>query len=253
MWPFTKPVAKIYVNELRTLDTDLVPIFTPDTEIGVGDVGSFEDGRFVRYFNLADRGIALDVLERTANPFEFASQGKVSVGPSVDVPNPLGGTLSKMVLSFTGSKALVAAYAEGVDRSVRDADAFRDDLLRLWSTNEIRKDRCVVWSVRQASGGTIVVSEKADNQVEVLADTALLGGAGLTLRGLSVGVRFGTERSATWKISGGKAPLVIGAKLFALSADQREVLDRYGFEATQVTNPVKPIPYTADDLLQQLE
>ncbi|MCA1691704.1 MAG: hypothetical protein LC733_05700, partial [Actinobacteria bacterium] len=78
---FSKPIARIYVEELKDhLDDKVVAIFSPDTDLQVGDFGSFEDGQFVTKGNVASRGVELDVRDRKVNPFEFASQGKVSIG-----------------------------------------------------------------------------------------------------------------------------------------------------------------------------
>src|SRR5436189_2286637 len=99
---FKKPIAHIYVSEVRRrMDPLVVPIFTPDTAIDVGDFGSFEDGRFVRRGNLADRRVALDVTEDHHAGFEFASDGKVSIEPAGTVPNPAGGQLVQAKLKFS--------------------------------------------------------------------------------------------------------------------------------------------------------
>jgi hypothetical protein len=252
---FTKPIAEIYVSELRKfLDPEIVPIFTPDTTIEVGDFGSFDDGRFVRRGNVADKGLQLDVDQAAVNPFEFASSGKVSIGPSVKVPKPAGGELLKAIVSFTKARAVVSSFKAGVERSVRDSDGFSDQLMQLWYGKELRPDRSVVWSVRRAAGGTVLISQDAGNQVEVIVDAALLGPAGITLSDLSAGVTFGAERKVTWKMSSGGAPLVVWARILTLSDDHARVVDAFGYEAqVQVNEPtIRPIAFTTDDLLRQL-
>lgn len=249
---FSKPVARIYINELRTsLDPNIVPVFTPDAALEVGDFCSFEDGRLVSRGNVADRGLVLEIDEVPANPFEFASGGKVSLSPSVKLPNPAGGDLLKTVLSFTRARAVVASYQNGVERSVNDADGFAGQLMQLWYAKKLRTDRVVIWSLRRATGGTVLVSEDSGNEVEIFADSALLGPAGITLGGLSAGVTFGAERKATWKMSSAVAPLVVWARIFKLSRDQAQVVDEFGFEAPARANvpAIKPTAFTTDDLL----
>jgi hypothetical protein len=248
---FSKPIARIYVNELRTfLDPSVVPVFSPDAVLDVGDFCSFEDGRLISRGNVADRGVALHVDETPTSAFEFASSGKVSLSPSVTLPNPAGGELLKTVLSFTKARAVVASYQNGVERSVSDADAFAEQLMQLWYGKTLRTDRVVVWSVRRAVGGTVLVSEDDDNQVEIYADSALLGPVGITLAGLAAGVTFGAERKATWKMSSGAMPLVVWARVLKLSKDQAEVVDAFGFEASAANVPaIKPVAFTTDDLL----
>src|SRR5687767_13011488 len=130
---FNRSIARIYIEEIRTrLDETVVPIFSPDTAIDVGDFGAFEDGQFVRKGNVDARGIALDIDETAASAFDFASAGKVQIGGSVKVPNPLGGDLVKSTIRFSGSKAVVASFKSGVDRVIGDADRFGEELLKLW-------------------------------------------------------------------------------------------------------------------------
>src|ERR1700730_847309 len=130
---FSKPIARIYISELRSsLDPEIVPVFSPDDALEIGDFCSFEDGRLVSRGNVTDRGLALQVTEAPVNPFEFASNGKVSLSPSVKLPNPAGGDLLKTTLSFAKARAVVASYQSGVERSVKDADAFAEQLMQLW-------------------------------------------------------------------------------------------------------------------------
>lgn len=256
---FSKPIAKIYVTELRTrLDTFVVPIFAPDTSIEVGDFGTFDDGQFVFRGKVMSRGLEPDVEEKPVSGFEFASSGKVSIAPSVVVPNATGsGNLLKTLLSFKKSRAVVASFQGGVERRVRDADAFGEALMTLWYAKKLNKDRVVVWSLRRASGGTVVVSEDGDNQVEVMADSALLGPAGLTLAGLSVGVQFGAEQKATWKLSSANLPLVVWARMFRLSDSHGQAVDAFGFDSgspelqAEVAGQ-RPADFTSDDLLSGL-
>jgi hypothetical protein len=255
---FSKPIARIYVEELRTrLDPLVVPIFTPDTDIDVGDFGSFLDGRYVRRGNVADRGLRPDVDDEPISGFEFASAGKVRFGASAKVPNPLGGELFKAVIGFEKAKAVVASFKGGVERSARDADRFAEQLLELWYGRQLPTDRVVVWSVRRASGGTVVVSEEGNNEVEVLADSALLGPAGITLAGLAVGVTFGAERKATWKLTSDNGPLVSWARLVRLTPDQTRAVDAFGFDRSpdELRSEVAgqaPASFTTDNLLEQL-
>jgi hypothetical protein len=255
---FKKPIAQIYVSELRKrMEPLVIPIFTPDTAIDVGDFGSFEDGRFVRKGNLAARGVALDVTENEHAGFEFASDGKVSIGPSVKVPNPAGGELVQATLTFSGGRAVVTSFQQGVDRAVDDADAFGETLAALWASKELRTDRAVVWSVRRAKGGTVVVSEEGGNEVKLVADSALLGPAGITLGGLAAGVSFGSERKATWKLSTSTNELVLWARLYRLDPRTAEAVDAFGFEpgspelAAHVKT-IEPVAMSADDVLAQL-
>lgn len=257
-WPWSKSDAEIYVDEVRNgMDRLVVPIFTPDTALDVGDFGSFEDGRFVRRGNVQDRGIELDIEESPRNPFQFASTGKVKLGPSATVPNPAGGAdLVQAKLTFSRSRAVAASFNGGVERSVRDADAFAETLARAWAAKTLKTDRMVVWSVRRATGGTVVISKQSNNEVDVSANSALLGPA-VTLGGLSLGVTFGAETSLTWKTSDPTGALVIWVRLFKLDEKRREAVDGFGFEEgdpefDRHAAEIEPVAVGADELLGQL-
>lgn len=173
------------------------------------------------------------------------------------MPNPLGGDLLQAKPKFSKSKAVVASFQRGVERAVKDADVFAETLAELWASKELRTDRSVVWSVRRATGGTVVVSDEGDNELDVMADSALLGPAGITLGGLSAGVTFGAERKATWKASASGVDLVIWARLLKLDARTAEAVDAFGFEpgAPELRAhiaDVKPVGQSTDEVLAQL-
>jgi len=254
---FSKPIATVYVKELRKRYDPLgVPVFTPDTNIEVGDFGSFEDGRFIVRGNVSGRGVAVDAKSVPVGPYDYASSGKVSIAPSVEVPSPAGGTLLKTTITFTSSQALVVSFQDGKDIAVAQPDGFAEELARAWYTKVLPVDRVVVWSVRRMNGGTIIVSESGNSSVDVMADAAvLLGAAGITVPNLSVGVTFGAERAATWKMSVPSRPLVAWIRLLRLRRDQVE--DVFGFQPTReslndkiAAQPTEGVP--TDDLLEQL-
>jgi hypothetical protein len=251
---FSKPIARIYIEEIRTkMDDKVVPIFSPDTAIDVGDFGSFEDGQFVKKGNIRNRGLDVEVDESPAGAYDFASTNKVTVGVSVKVPNPAGGELFKSTIKFGGSKAVAASFKGGVDRSVQDADLLSDKLLDLWYRGELPTERVVIWAIRRAGGGAVVISAEGDNEVEVFADPVAVGAAGITLASLSAGVTFGAERKATWKLTKGDVPLVVWARMLRLSDDQRRVVDAFKFDEARTAAPdLKPSTFTTDDLLEEV-
>lgn len=254
---FSKPIASIYVKELRKRYDPLgVPVFTPDTNIEVGDYGSFEDGRFIVRGNVSSRGLTVDAKNAPVGPYDYASSRKVSVGPSVEVPSPAGGTLLKTTIDFTSSQAVVVSFKDGQDITVKEPDEFAEDLARAWYTKLLTVDRVVVWSIRRMNGGTVIVSESGNNSIEVMAKPAvLLGAAGITVPNLSVGVTFGAERAATWKMSVPSTPLIAWIRLLRLRRDRVE--DVFGFQPTSgslndkiAAQPTEGVP--TDDLLKQL-
>jgi hypothetical protein len=254
---FSKPIAHVYIKELRTrLDSRVVPVFTPDVTIDVGDFGSFEDGRFIRRGNLRERNVAFECDENPVGGLDFASEGKVAISPGVTVPSPTGGDLVKATISFNQSRAVVVSFKGGEEIAVRDADAFGETLMRLWLGNELRRDRVVVWSLRRATGGTVLASEEGDNAVDVMADSALLGPVGLTLPNLSLGVAFGNERKATWKLSEPELPMIVWIRLLRVGKEYAE--DTFRFESNtgefeRAVTQSKPEPVVVDEVLDQME
>jgi hypothetical protein len=254
---FSKPIANVYVNELRTrLDKKVVPIFMPDTTLEVGDFGSFEDGQFVGKGNVRDKGVDYTLKEKPVGGFDFASSGKVTIGPSVTVPSPTGGDLVKATITFSKARAVVVSFKGGKESAVSNADDFGEALMRLWLANELRRDRAVVWSVRSAAGGTVMASEEGDNTVDVLADAAVLGAAGLTIPNMNVGVQFGNERKSTWKMSEPDLAMTVWVRLLRVGKHHAD--DAFGFEPgsdelAAAAAATKPDEVVVDDLLAQLE
>jgi hypothetical protein len=248
------PTAAIYLDEMRTgFDPDVIPVFTPDMSVDVGDFGSFENGRFVNRGNVAARGVGLTCRERQIPPWSWASSGKVSVGPSLTLPGPTGNDLVKTTLKFSRARAVAASFESGFDRSAGDADLFGRDLMGLWLSGELSPDRVVVWSVRRASKGTVLVSHEKDNEVELVADAGLLAGAGLTLANMSLGVQFGQERKSTYKVSSG--PLTIWVRMLRLlPKDVSRVGDVHRFEPgtddlIAAIGTRRPVALSVDDVL----
>lgn len=252
---FSRDIARIYVDEVRKrMDRTVVPVFPPDTELDVGDTVTLEDGRLNWKSSLKDRtGIHLDVHEYAVAGQEFGSASKVSLGPSVAVAGPLGGQLVKATLFFAQGRSVAASFRPGTERRARDIDAFGADLMRLWMGDQLKRNRWVVAAVRRSAGGTVIVSEEGDNQIDVLADAGQLGPAGLTVADLAVGVTFGKERKLTWKISDPAIPLVWWVRLLRLDRKQRQVIDGYGFQPERAaTDPAlqRPTTVTASDMLE---
>jgi hypothetical protein len=248
---FNRTVAQTYIRELKIhLDRKYVPVFTPDTAIEVGDFGALEDGRFVKRGNLADRGLTLDILETQVAAQTFASTGKVTISASATV-EVAGQKLLGATLTFKKSKAIVTAFRSGVDQGVRDADRFADQLAALWTSKELRTDRAVVWHVRRAHGGTVIVSQDGNNSVALTADPTKLAAPAINFGNLSLHVELGTAKKAVWTIPPQDGDLVVSMGLYRWGGS--EAKDAFGFAtaAPEATNGRAAL-VGADDLLAQL-
>ena len=199
----------------------------------------------------ATRELAYDVDEQAIPAFTFASDGKVEIGPSVKIPNPLGGELLKASMKFTGARAAAVSFQEGVERTVRDADRFSEHVYALWATKKLAIDRVVVWSCRRASGGTVVVSGESDNEIEIVADAGLLASAGITLNAMNAGVTFGNERKKTYKVSSATSPLMQWVRIYKLSSDDvPRVQDAYAFDTKAAPAPSgNAVHMTLDEII----
>lgn len=255
---FRKPIARVYVDQLRhAFDDTTVPIFTPDTDIEVGYFGSFDEGRFVKRGKVEDLGVQVQVDQHKTGGFKWASGGAVSFGPSVEIPGPSGEPLIESTVHFESAKSVAVSYPPGTERSVRDADAFGRQLMNLWSERQLRTDRVVVWAVRHAPGGTVIISRERNNTVEVVADAGLLGAAaGISLSSLAVGVDFGAQSGATWALSERSTPLVVWARVLKIDDKTKQAVDAFGFEATEEFHlrlrDERPAPFRPDELLANL-
>ena len=255
---FRKSIASVYVKELKKrLDPLIVPIFTPDTNLEVGAFGSFEDGRFVRKGNVTAKGVSFNVSRKPVGAFDFASSGKVTMGPSVTLPSPTGGgDLVSATITFSKSQAVVLSFKDGEEAVVDDADVFGDALMRLWLGNELRRDRAVVWSVRTAAGGTVIASEQGDSAIDVMADAAALGSAGLSLPNLNVGVQFANERKSAWKMSEPDVAMTVWVRLLRVGKAQAD--DAFNFEPgsdelEQAAAEHSPASVSVDELIENIE
>jgi hypothetical protein len=257
---FRKPIARVYVEEMRrAFDSTTVPIFMPDTDVDVGYIGSFDGGRFVRRGQVEDLGVDLQLApERQTGAFSWASTGDLSFGPSIEVPGPLGQPLVKSTIKLDAKRTVAISCPKGVERAVQNSDEFGLRLMKLWAERQLRTDRVVIWSVRRAPGGTVIVSTERGNEVEVVADAGTLAGfAGLSLGSLSVGVQFGAHGNATWTYSETATPTVLWARVMKLDERTREAVDAFGFEAADELRlrlrDERPEPFGPEDLLGALE
>lgn len=248
---FDRAIAQTYLRELKVhLDRKYVPVFTPDTAIEVGDFGALEDGRFIRKGNVADRGLTLDILETPVAAQTFASTGKVTISPSATV-QVAGQKLLGATLTFKKSKAIVTAFRSGADQGVRDADRFADQLTELWTSKDLRTDRCVVWHVRRAHGGTVIVSQDSDNSVALTADPTMLGAPAINFGNLSLHVELGASSKAVWTIPPQDGDLLVSMGLYRWGG--REAEDTFGYiDRSSAAIIGRPAPVEADDLLAQL-
>ncbi len=257
---FEKASAAIYIRELRErYDSTVVPMFPPDTAVDVGDFGEFVDGQWVRHGSLRDRQeIMPEPNETPIAPFSFASSDKFEFGPSVEIPKPGGGTLLEATMKFSEDRAVAVSFQGGVERSHPDRPVLERHLLALWYGKRLGDDLAVVWKVRRAAGGTLVVSQDGGTSVSVRADAAVLGAAGLSLAGMSAGVAFTHESNATWKLSTEDIPLTTSMWLLRLDPKKREAVDGFGFEASDAdiaaaTRFESPEQVTSGVVLAQLE
>jgi hypothetical protein len=248
---FSKPVARVYVDEIRAkLDKNAVAIFTPDISVSVGGFGVFENGLYDEKGLLSTRGLAFEVSEEPALAFEFASQGKVTLAPAGTVTGPGGMELAKASLSFTEDKAVVLSVGDGVRQFVQDEARFASGALDLWTKGEIPANAVVVTEVRRAVGGTVIVSEKRNSSID-LAVPALNAPLGVTIASLKVGATFGVGSEAVWKMATEQGSLTVWVKMLRLSEIGRPG-DQYGFDAAPGSGGGSAVAFDAEAYLATL-
>ena len=210
-------IARIYIEELRRgLDETVVPVFQPDTPVEVGTIGSFEDGQFIPRGQLKDRGASFEVRSGAPTPtWAFQSEAGVNLSPAVELALPDGTKIFSAKLSFAGKQGVAISCQEVVETTVDDADDFDRVIWELYLAGKLRVDRLVVWSVRRATQGTVVVATQSGASVDL---TAPVLGA-LTLDGLSAGVNFATSKGVGYSVSG--AALTTFVRLKRVTPDGR--------------------------------
>lgn len=233
---FRKPsIADIYVREVSAgLGEMLVPIYSPNSvDIRVGTVGRFDQGAFERRGHLAEViGGDGEWGERVpmappASPgtFVFASEGSVRLEPYGTV-NIAGQDLLKARLCFTRDRAVVVSFAGVVEQAVLSPRAFDDLLWKLYLDGDLHQDEVVIWVLRRAASGTVLVNRKGGVDVEISADPALVAGV-ISFEGLSLGVKFGAGSSASYQYSG--PDLTVAAKVKGLNRAGDDIETRRGF------------------------
>jgi hypothetical protein len=227
-------IADIYIKEVGDgLGEMLVPIFAPNSAgIAVGTIGRFTDGAFERRGHLAeilgDKKWARKVPMAdpvAPGPVVFASKDGVSLKSSATV-SPAGQDLVKAQLSFTKDRAVVVSFADVVEQAVASPRTFDDLLWELYLGGDLDPDDVVIWVLRRAASGTVLVNRKGGVDVEVSADPAALGG-GISFEGLALGVKFGAGSSASFQLSG--PDLAVGAKVKGLNKAGEDVESRRAF------------------------
>jgi hypothetical protein len=258
-------VAAAYIGELKAgLDQTWVPVFPPDTQVNVGDFGSFEDGRWIRRGSVFQRGLTPVLAAPTGTaPWSWASTAGVTFGPSVKIPSPVGGELVEAMISFGGKRGVVVSYGEGAENGVADADQFAAELWQLWWYRSLPVDRAVVWRTRTAATGTVMVAVERGAKVTVSIDAAKLaaiaGAAAVGLAELRLGVNLSADRGSTYglsRVGDGTEGLTQWVSLYCLSQkDQPRVIDAHGFQERGDSVPVepgRPVPGTIDDVMASL-
>jgi hypothetical protein len=233
---FRKPsIADIYVKEVSAgLGEMLVPIYSPNSvDIQVGTIGRFVNGAFERRGHLAEiiggnsEWVRQVPMAPPASPgaFVFTSQGSVRLEPAATV-NIAGQDLLTARLSFTADRAVVVSFAGVVEQAVLSPRTFDDLLWKLYINGDLHPDEVVIWVLRRAASGTVLVNRKGGVDIELSADPALVAGV-ISYDGLSLGVKFGAGSSASYQYSG--PDLTVAAKVKGLNRAGDDVATRRDF------------------------
>ena len=210
-------ISRIYIEEIRNrLDETVVPVFAPDTHVEVGTIGSFEDGQFIPRGHIRERGADVTVTSGPPTPvWTFSSSSGVDLSPAVKVALADGSDLFSATLRFSGKRGVATSFQRVVETSTVDADDFDRIIWELFLAGKLRQDRPVVWSVRRAELGTVVVAAERGAQVELRAPVLNT----LTLDGIAAGVDFGASRGVGYSVS--NAALTASVRLKRITPDKK--------------------------------
>ena len=92
----------------------------------------------------------------------------------------------KAQLTFAQDRAVVVSFAGVVEHAVLSPRAFDDLLWKLYLDGDLHPDEVVIWVLRRAASGTVLVNRKGGVDVEVSADPAAVAGV-ISFEGLSLG------------------------------------------------------------------
>jgi hypothetical protein len=241
-------IADTYVRQLRQLDATVIPMFPPSDQVTVGSIGTYKGGRYVETSHLRDR-LPEPPVEAKRGSELFQTQGAVSLVPLDATVGVAGKQLVKGSLRFGRDDAVVASFHDIVESKVPDKDEFQRYVQGLYQQGELRADRVVVWKVRLATSGAIVVANGKSASVDVSADPSVLGGP-LSLSNLGLGVSFSNERNTGYLLS--DASLVVSFSAIYLPPDDSVVVeDLSPFADRGVEAKVDDL--AVDDVLRALE
>jgi hypothetical protein len=200
----TPTLAQIYVKELKTrLDSTLVPLFAPDEDVRIGTIGSFDKGQFVSSNVTIEEEFGIGVqttLDETPSDWVFASEGAVKLSAEGTM-SAAGVDLLKGTLSFSRDRAVVASFKGVTATTAKWTTELNRQVWELYLAGRLAKSSVVVWTVRSAASGTVVVSRKSGTNVDIAADPSLLGGV-LSLQGIGAGVTFTGGQQAAVQLTG---------------------------------------------------
>ena len=204
-------LAQIYIEAFRKqVDEQMLPVWTPDVNVEVGDVGFLRDRQFVPTSNLRKMSLDWEPRYDTAQAsWSVVTSESVSLSVDANVSLPGGGELAAGTLKFDKGSGVVASFADVVDESVDDWEALMPKVVSLYMKSVIRYDRVVVWSVRRCASGTVVVSSKSGSSIEVAVDASQLP-FGISIDGLGLGATFGKQNGAVFKVASksGLTPII---------------------------------------------
>jgi hypothetical protein len=193
-------LGRIYLDEMRQrLNPWGVALFEPDSAgVEVGTFGTFVDGRFQRSAHLRHRGVTVPVESKSVGAFQFVSEGRVTLGPSVTVPTPTGGSLVKASLDFARGRAVVACFSGVQEHYIDDEQLFLDEVKKAYFDGRLAPDQFVVYKARSAANGTVVVASEGGFSLEVSAE---LPTSELGWPDVAAGVKLGGGHAAGYAVS----------------------------------------------------
>lgn len=240
--------AKVYIDEMRKgFDDTVLPVFTPDTTLEVGSICSFDDGRLVSRGHVRDRGGEIPTASGAPTPsWTFATKGAVEFTPAVRVALSDGSPAFSAEVSFGSSRAVVASFGDVVETTAVDADDVDRIIWEMFLAGRLREDRIVVWSVRRATRGTVLVSSGRGATASLTAPVA----EALTLGGLSAGVKFSHLHEVGYSVSEAPLTAFVRAKRITPQGEHlAEDVRRFDVDRQREMRRQAVQPFTTDVLL----
>jgi hypothetical protein len=168
-------LSKQYTKEVKDR-FNYSAVWLPNVVVEPGDVGKIANYQFEHLTNLGKLGIDFEtsLLSPELDNFEFLSEGSISVNTKLSGDLPVAGSCFSVAdgglsIKFLRERATVFRLTNCASQGIVDVYSLGKQILQLYDKKQWTKDMVVVTEVVKASSATILISNSANAELDLLA------------------------------------------------------------------------------------